>query len=75
MKRKTERRDLVADEMDAASPELKVRSAMRSRWLLVVVLVFVGLSVPSAMANETADRPWSVGYAEADITPALGQSR
>lgn len=48
---------------------------MRSRLLLIVVLVFVGLSVPSARADQAADRPWSVGYAEADITPVIGHAQ
>ncbi len=47
---------------------------MRNRWLLVAA-VFVGFCGSSAMADEAADRPWSVGYAEADITPAPGHAQ
>jgi len=41
--------------------------------LLVAVMAFVGLSGPSAPAEEASDREWSIGYAQADITPAVGQ--
>jgi neutral ceramidase len=46
---------------------------MRNRWSLVAVTVFVGLLGSLVTADEASDRPWSIGYAEADITPALGQ--
>jgi hypothetical protein len=48
---------------------------MRNALLLVVVMAVVGLSGSSAVADEASDRPWSVGYAEADITPAPGQAQ
>jgi len=40
---------------------------------VTLVIVIVGLLCPAVRAGEAADRPWSVGYAEADITPAPGQ--
>lgn len=45
---------------------------MRSGLLLVAAL-FVGSCGSSAIAEDAFDRPWSIGYAEADITPAPGQ--
>ncbi len=45
---------------------------MRSGLLLVAAL-FVGSCGSSAIAEEAFDRPWSIGYAEADITPTPGQ--
>lgn len=41
--------------------------------LLFVVALFIGSCGSSAIAEEVFDRPWSIGYAEADITPAPGQ--
>jgi len=41
--------------------------------LATVVIVFVSLLCSVARGGEAGERPWSVGYAEADITPALGQ--
>lgn len=47
---------------------------MRNVSLLArVVVIFVSLLCPAACGDETSARPWSVGYAEADITPAPGQ--
>jgi len=48
---------------------------MQSRWLLVAVMAFVGLLGSSAPAEDAPERPWLVGYAEADITPAPGQAQ
>jgi hypothetical protein len=42
---------------------------------LLVAAAFVGFCGSSMMAEGTADRPWSVGYAEADITPAPGHAQ
>ena len=39
----------------------------------MLVIVFVSLQNPIARGNEASEHPWSVGYAEADITPAPGQ--
>ena len=41
--------------------------------LATVVITFVSLQCPVAHGGEASERPWSVGYAEADITPAPGQ--
>ncbi|MCK4856530.1 MAG: neutral/alkaline non-lysosomal ceramidase N-terminal domain-containing protein [candidate division Zixibacteria bacterium] len=41
--------------------------------LATVVITFVSLLCPVARGGEAGERPWSVGYAEADITPAPGQ--
>jgi len=41
--------------------------------LAKVVVIFVSLLCPAARGGEAGERPWSVGYAEADITPAPGQ--
>ena len=41
--------------------------------LTILVMVFVGLLNPIARGDETGEQPWSVGYDEADITPAPGQ--
>lgn len=47
---------------------------MRNVSLLVtVVITSVSLLCPVARGGEAGERPWSVGYAEADITPAPGQ--
>lgn len=40
--------------------------------LSFVVVVFAALFCPAAIADEAFDRPWQVGYAQADITPARG---
>ncbi len=39
----------------------------------MVVLAFVGLLCPVVLADNAAEQAWSVGYAEADITPAPRQ--
>ncbi|MCK4221621.1 MAG: neutral/alkaline non-lysosomal ceramidase N-terminal domain-containing protein [Dehalococcoidia bacterium] len=41
--------------------------------LATVVIMFVSFLGPVARGGEAGERPWSVGYAEADITPAPGQ--
>ena len=41
--------------------------------LAKVVVIFVSLLCPVVWGGEAGERPWSVGYAEADITPAPGQ--
>lgn len=46
---------------------------MRGVFFSVAVAVFVGLSGPFVTAAEASDRPWLIGYAEADITPVPGQ--
>jgi len=47
---------------------------MRNVSLLArVVVIFVSLLCPVACGGEMGARTWSVGYAEADITPAMGQ--
>ena len=47
---------------------------MRNASLLVTAAtVIVSLASPIARGAETNERTWSVGYAEADITPAPGQ--
>jgi len=42
-------------------------------FLVTGVIVCVSQACPLVRADETGERPWSVGYAEADITPAPGQ--
>ena len=42
-------------------------------FLVTTVILCVSQACPLVRANETSERPWSVGYAEADITPAPGQ--
>ena len=47
---------------------------MRNASLLAkVVVIFMSLLCPVVCGGEAGAQPWSVGYAEADITPALGQ--
>ena len=46
---------------------------MRGVSLFVAVIVFVGLPGLAVMADGVPAQPWSIGYAEADITPAPGQ--
>ncbi len=47
---------------------------MRNVWFLVAALtVFVSLLCPVVCGGEAGERAWSVGYAQADITPAPGQ--
>ena len=41
--------------------------------LAAVVIMFVSVLCLVAHGGEVGERPWSVGYAEADITPAPGQ--
>jgi hypothetical protein len=41
--------------------------------LAAVVITFVSLLCSVARGGKAGERPWSVGYAEADITPAPGQ--
>jgi len=41
--------------------------------LTMLVAVFVSLLCPVACGDKAGERPWSVGYAEADITPAPRQ--
>jgi hypothetical protein len=41
--------------------------------LSIVIIVFVSLLHPIARGDNAGDQPWSVGYAQADITPAPGQ--
>jgi hypothetical protein len=41
--------------------------------LVTAVIVCVSQLCPLVQADEAGERPWSVGYAEADITPAPGQ--
>ena len=38
-------------------------------WSAIIVVVFSGLLCPAACGDGTDERTWSVGYAEADITP------
>jgi len=42
-------------------------------FLVTAVIVCVSQTCPLVRADESGERPWSVGYAEADITPAPGQ--
>jgi hypothetical protein len=42
-------------------------------FLSIVVIVFVSLLSPIAHGDKASKQPWSVGYAEVDITPAPGQ--
>lgn len=47
---------------------------MRNVSLLAIpVMVFMSLLNPIASGDEAGEQSWSVGYAEADITPAPGQ--
>jgi hypothetical protein len=41
--------------------------------LATVIITLVSLLCPVARGGEAGERRWSVGYAEADITPAPGQ--
>jgi hypothetical protein len=39
---------------------------------MFISMVFVSLLSPAALADDKADRHWSVGYAEVEITPSKG---
>ena len=41
--------------------------------LATVGIVLASLLYPAVLAGDADELPWSVGYAEADITPAPGQ--
>jgi neutral ceramidase len=42
-------------------------------FLSMVLIVFLNLQSPFARGDKASEQPWSVGYAQADITPAAGQ--